>query len=113
MKFLLSLLINALALAAAAWIVPGIAIDGFGTLIIAALIWGFVNAIIRPVLLILTLPITILTLGIFVLVLNAALFALVAWLLPGFQIAGFGSALLGWIIVTIVGWVTAGLTHRI
>jgi putative membrane protein len=108
-KFLIRLIINTLSLGLASYIVPGIHVDGIMTLIIAAFLLGIVNAIIRPVLVILTLPVTILTLGIFLLVINALMLALVAWLLPGFSISGFGAAFLGWLIMCLIGWVTSGL----
>jgi putative membrane protein len=107
--FLIRLLINALGLWLAATIVPGIVIQGTGTLVLAALLIGVVNALVRPVAFVLTLPITIVTLGIFLLVLNAAMFALVAWLLPGFTVSGFWAALFGWLIVSIVGWFASSL----
>jgi putative membrane protein len=110
--FLIRLLINALGLWLAATIVPGIAIQGVGTLILAALVMGVVNALVRPVAFILTLPITIVTLGIFLLVLNAAMFALVAWVLPGFTVSGFWAALLGWLIVSIVSWFASSFVDR-
>lgn len=102
--FLIRLLINALGLWLASAIVPGIAIQGTGTLILAALLMGVVNALVRPLAFILTLPITILTLGLFLLVINAAMFALVAALLTGFTVSGFWAALFGWLIVCIVSW---------
>lgn len=102
--FLVRLLINALGLWLAEAIVPGIFIQGTGTLILAALLMGIVNALVKPVAVLLTLPITIVTLGIFLLVVNAAMFALVAWMLPGFSVSGFWAALLGWLIVSIVSW---------
>ena len=107
--FLIRLLINALGLWLAAAIVPGIVIQGTGTLVLAALLIGVVNALVRPVAFVLTLPITIVTLGIFLLVLNAAMFALVAWLLPGFTVSGFWAALFGWLIVSLVGWFASSL----
>lgn len=107
--FLFRLLICALGLWLASAIVPGIGIRGTGTLILAALLMGVVNALVRPVAFILTLPITIITLGIFLLVLNAAMFALVAWMLPGFTVSGFWAALFGWLIVTIVSWIASSL----
>lgn len=105
--FLIRLLICALGLWLAAAIVPGIVIQGAGTLILAALLLGVVNALVKPVAFILTLPITIVTLGIFLLVLNAAMFALVAWMLPGFSVSGFWAALFGWLIVSIVSYVAS------
>jgi putative membrane protein len=107
--FLIRLLICALGLWLASAIVPGIAIRGTGTLILAALLMGVVNALVRPVAFILTLPITIVTLGIFLLVLNAAMFALVAWMLPGFSVSGFWAALFGWLIVVVVSWLASSL----
>lgn len=105
--FLLRALISALGLWLAAAIVPGLHVAGFGTLVIASLLLGVVNAVVRPVLFILTLPITVITLGLFLLVINAAMLALVAWILPGFAITGFFSALFGSIVVSIVSWLAS------
>lgn len=105
--FVIRMAIIAAGLALAAWIVPGIAVAGPGTLILAALLMGFVNAFIRPVIILLTLPITIVTFGLFLLVVNAAMFGLVAWLLPGFAVAGFLPALFGWLIVVFVSWIAS------
>jgi len=106
---LLRTAINALGLAVAAWLVPGIAIRGLFTLIVAAVLLGLVNALLRPIVVVLTLPLTILTFGLFLLVVNAALFALVAALLDGFEVAGFWAALFGWLIVSMVGGLTSCL----
>ncbi len=103
--FLARLLISALSLGVAAYLVPGISVDGVLTLLIAAFLMGIVNAVVRPILIVLTLPITILTLGLFLFVINAMTFALVAWLMPGFDVAGLGAAFLGWLLVSLVGWV--------
>jgi len=100
--FLIRLLINAVGLWLAAAIVPGIEITGPFTLLFAALLMGIVNALIRPVVVLLTLPLTIVTFGIFLLVVNAGMFGLVAWMLPGFVVDGFFSALFGWLIVCLV-----------
>jgi len=102
--FILRMLITAAGLAVAAWLVPGIAFSGPGSLLLAALLLGIVNALIRPFVIVLTLPITILTFGLFLLVINAAMFGLVAWLLDGFAVSGFFAALFGWLIVSIVSW---------
>jgi putative membrane protein len=102
--FLLRLAISAFALWVAQQLVPGIQIEGTGTLLLAALLLGFVNAVIRPVLVILTFPLTIVTLGLFLFVVNAAMLGLVAALLPRMHVAGFGSALLGSIVVSLVSW---------
>lgn len=105
--FVLRMIVIAAGLAVAAWIVPGIRVAGPGTLLLAALLMGFVNAFIRPLIVLLTLPITLLTFGLFLLVVNAAMFGFVAWLLPGFAVAGFLPALFGWLIVVFVSWVAS------
>ena len=102
--FLFRLVITALGLWVAAPIVPGMAISGAGALIVSALLLGLVNAVIRPVILILTLPLTILTLGLFILVVNGISLALVAWLVPAFTISGILPATLGAIIVGLTSW---------
>ncbi|HZH80979.1 MAG TPA: phage holin family protein [Gemmatimonadales bacterium] len=102
--FFFRLLITALGLWAAARIVPGVQIDGWGNLLVAALLLGIVNAVIRPVILILTLPLTVLTLGLFILVVNGISLSVVAWLMPGFTLSGLGSAILGSIIVGLTSW---------
>lgn len=105
--FLIRWLIVALSLWLAATIVPGISIDGKGTLLLAALLLGVVNAIVRPVVVLLTFPITLLTLGLFLLVINAAMLGLVARLLDDFAIAGFWSALFGSLVISLTGWVVS------
>src|SRR6476660_2417443 len=104
MRFLVHLIVNAAAVFLAANFVPGIAVTGFGVALLAGLILGFVNAIIKPVLFVLTLPFTIVTLGLFIFVVNAICLALVAWLVPGFSINGFRAALFGAIVVSLVSW---------
>jgi putative membrane protein len=101
---LLRLIIVALGLWLASVLVPGITVNGAGTLIGAAIILGIVNAVIRPIIVVLTLPITVITLGLFLLVINAGMLGLVAWMFDQFSIAGFGSAILGAIIVSLTGW---------
>jgi len=103
-KFLLRAACAALGLWLASQVVPGISIDGAGTLAGAALLLGVLNAIVRPILVVLTLPITILTLGLFLFVVNAATFGLVAFFLSGFHVAGFVPALLGSLVVSFVSW---------
>jgi len=105
--FLLRLLIAALSLWVASLIVPGVSISGGGTLLLAALLLGIVNALVRPVVVLLTLPLTLLTLGLFLLVVNAAMFGIVAALLDGFRVSGFFSALLGAIVVSITSWLAS------
>ena len=97
--------IIAIGMALAAWLIPGITIAGPGTLIIAALLMGLVNAFIRPIVVILTLPLTIVTFGVFLLVVNAALFGFVAWLLDGFAVSSGMAALFGWLVLVFVSWV--------
>ena len=103
--FLVRLLISAFGLWLAAQIVPGMSIRGGATLVLAALVLGIVNAVVRPLAILLTLPLTVLTLGLFLLVINAGMLALVAALFSDFTLAGFGSALLGSIVVSLTGWV--------
>lgn len=107
MELLVRWLLTAVALAVTAWIVPGIDVTGAVALIVAALVIGLLNALVKPVLVVLTLPLTILTLGLFLLVLNALLFWLGAALVPGFEVAGFWSAFLGALVMAILGWVFA------
>ena len=102
-------LVVALGLWLASVLVPGIAVAGPWTLLGAALLLGIVNAVLRPLLVLLTLPVTVVTLGLFVLVINAAMLALVAWVFEGFTIAGFWPALFGAIIVSLTGWLVSYL----
>ena len=103
-RFLTHWLAVAIALAAAAWLLPGVNISSWPALAIAALVLGFVNAVVRPLLVILTLPITIVTLGLFYLVVNGAAFGLAAAFVPGFAVSGCGSSILGALVVSVVSW---------
>lgn len=105
--FVVRTLISALGLWIAAALVPSMEFRGMGTLLLAALLLGLVNAVVRPVFILFTLPITLLTLGAFLLVVNAAMLALVAAMLDGFALGGFFSAVFGSIIVSITGWVAS------
>lgn len=105
--FLLRLLVTALGLWVADQLLPGIGFTSTGALIVSALLLGFVNALVRPILIVLTFPLTILTLGLFILIVNGISLALVAWLVPGFQIAGLWSATWGAIIVGLTSWVSS------
>jgi putative membrane protein len=105
--FLIRWAVSALSLWVAQAIVPGIRISGASTLWIAALLLGFVNAVVRPALVFFTLPITVLTLGLFLLVINAAMLGLVAAMLERFTISGFWPALLGAIVVSLVSWLVS------
>jgi putative membrane protein len=106
--FLIRAAVVAVGLWLASKIVHGIAFSSTETLIAAALLLGVVNAFVRPVIVILTLPITLLTLGLFLLVINALMIMLVAWLLPGFLVAGFWSAVFAAIIVSLTSLVMSG-----
>jgi len=101
-------LITMLGLWLADRLLDGVTITGTGTFVLAALLLGFVNALIRPIAVILTLPLTILTLGLFIFVINALMFGLVAAMLGNFVVTGFGSALLGSIVVSITSTVASG-----
>lgn len=107
--FVLRVAIVALGLWLATQILPGLSFDKPLTLLAAALLLGIVNAIVRPIAVIMTLPLTLLTLGLFLLVVNAAMLGLVALLLSGFHISGFWTAVGGALIVSITGWLAAGL----
>jgi len=109
MRFLARLVLNGLAIIIAAWLLPGIHLTSPSAALLAGVILGFVNAIVRPVLFFLTLPLTLLTLGLFIFVLNAICFALTAWLVPGFSIDGFFPALFGALLVSVVSWILNGL----
>jgi putative membrane protein len=102
--FFFRLVITALGLWAAATIVPGVSFTGWRALLVAALLLGVVNAIVRPILVILTLPITLLTLGLFIFVVNGISLALVAWAVPGFHLASLGASVLGALVVSVTGW---------
>jgi len=114
--FVLRLLIAALGLWLAAKLVPGVQFDGAWPLAGAAFLLGIVNAVVRPIVILLTLPVTIVTLGLFLWVVNAAMLGIVATLLDGFHLAGFGSALLAAMIVSVTGWIASwwvGPTGRV
>jgi len=108
-RFILRAVISAIGFWIATLWVSGVRIDNAGTLVLAGLLLGLVNAVVRPILVILTLPITILSLGFFLLIVNTAMVALVAWMLPGFHIYGgfwsaFGTALIVWITGWLGSW---------
>ena len=103
--FLLRAAIVALGLWLATWWVPGVQIDSPATLLLAGILLGIVNSVIRPIAILLTLPMTLITLGLFLLVINAAMVALVAWMLPGMHLAGFGSAFWASVVVSLTSMV--------
>ena len=104
MKIFLHWLISAAAIGIAAYIVPGVTIDPISALI-AAVVLGALNLFIRPIIVILTLPINVVTLGLFSLVINASLVLLATYLVPGFAVAGFWTAVLFAIVLSVVNWV--------
>lgn len=113
MGFLVRVLVNAMAILVAAAVVPGIEVSGAGAALGAGLVLGLINALIRPILLLLTLPLTLLTLGLFLFVLNAFCLWLTSTLVKGFAVQGFGAALLGALLVSVVSWLlTAFLSDR-
>jgi len=105
--FIVRTLISMLGLLVASGLLSGVEIDGTGTFILSAILLGLVNAVIRPVAILLTLPLTVLTLGLFIFVVNAAMFGLVAAILDNFYVAGFWSALFGSLIVSITSTVAS------
>ena len=109
LSLLLRWIVNAGALLLVAYLYPGVHVQDFLAALIAALVLGLVNAVIRPILVILTLPVTLLTLGLFLFVINAALFWLVAELVSGFMVTGFWAALVGSILYSLITLVTSWL----
>lgn len=105
LRFLVRLAFAAAGLALAAYIVPGVSYDTTTTLVLAALLLGVVNAILRPILFVLTLPLTIVTLGLFLLVLNAAMIGLVAMFLKGFVVNGLFAGICAAIVTGVVSWI--------
>jgi len=94
-----------LGLLVAAHVVPGLRLDGLASALVAGLLLGLVNAIVRPVLVVLTFPITLLTLGLFLLVLNAFCLRMTSWLVSGLHVDGFWAAVLGAVVISLVSWV--------
>ena len=111
-SFLVHWFVTAVALGVAAWIVPGIHVTSWPALFVAALVLGFVNAVIRPILIIITLPITVLTLGLFYLVLNGLAFGLAAALVPGFEVDSILGAMLGALVVGLISWFIGALSVK-
>ena len=101
---IINLLITAVAVVVAAYLIPGIHVGGFMTAIIVAIALAILNALIKPILTVLTIPITIVTLGLFLLIINAAMVSLSGWIVSGFEVDGFWSALFFSIIVSIVSF---------
>lgn len=110
MGLLINLLINGLAVYITAHVLSGIFVDNFLTAIIVSVVLGLVNTFIKPILFILTLPVTILTLGLFTFVINALMVCLVATFVPGFHVNGFWAALFFSLVLSLVSWVLRSLT---
>ena len=109
MKLLISWLLNALALLAVAYLVPGIHVATFTAALIAAFVIALVNMLIRPILLILTLPITILPLGLFILVINGVLFYAIGSLFTGFEVQTLGAGIIGALIYSVISWILSAI----
>ncbi|MGE5468236.1 MAG: phage holin family protein [Ignavibacteria bacterium] len=112
MRLLLIWIVNALSLLAVAFLMPSITVSSFASALVAALLLGLVNALVRPLLVLLTLPVTLLSLGLFIFVINGLLFWAVGSLMPGFVVGGFWSGFLGAILYSIVSWLLSGLLLR-
>jgi putative membrane protein len=105
MKLIVRWLLLAAALLLVAYVYPGVAVKSFGAAMIAAFVLGLLNTVVRPLLVLLTLPVTLLTLGLFLFVINALMFWAAASLLDGFSVSGFGAALIGSLIYSLCGMV--------
>ena len=102
-------IVNALALLTLPYLLPSIQVAGLGTALLVAVVLGLINALLRPLLILLTLPATLLTLGLFIFVINAALFQLAGNLVDGFQVGGFWSALFGSLAYSLISWALSSL----
>lgn len=111
-RFLIRWLINTVGIVLVAHLMPGIDVDGLLPAVVAGLVLGIVNAIVRPILVILTLPITLLTLGVFLLVINGLMLYLVGGVVEGFHVSGFWSAFFGALLLSLIGWATSSLVHE-
>jgi putative membrane protein len=109
MRGLIYILISAVAVFVAAYILPGVHVASFWTALVIAVVLGVVNFLVKPLIVILTLPVTIVTLGLFLFVINAALILFVAWMVPGFKVDGFWWALLYSIVLSLI----SGVLHEV
>ncbi len=105
-------IVNALALLALPYVLPSIQVAGFGTALLVAVVLGLINALLRPLLILLTLPVTLLTLGLFIFVINAVMFQLAGILVEGFHVGGFWSALFGSIGYSLISWLLSAILLR-
>jgi putative membrane protein len=112
MRLLLQWLINALALLALPYIFTSITVDSFVTALIVAVVLALINTLIRPLLVLLTLPVTILTLGLFIFVINGLLFWAVGSFVPGFHVAGFWAGVFGAIVYSVISWALSALIPK-
>ncbi len=106
-------IVNAFALVLVSYLLPGVHVAGFGSALIAALVLGLVNTLIRPVLVLLTIPVTIFTLGLFLLVINGLMFWFVGSILRDFQVDGFGWAILGAIVYSVITYAMTSILMRV
>jgi putative membrane protein len=109
MRLILLWILNAVALLAVAYLMPSIHVASFGAALLAALLLGLVNAVVRPLLLLLTLPVTLLTLGLFIFVINGLMFWFAGSLIEGFSVSGFWPAVFGSLLYSVVSWALASL----
>ena len=112
MKLLLRWLVSALTLILLAYYLPGVRVDGGYTAIVVVLVLSLLNAVIRPILIVLTLPVNLLTLGLFSLVINALIFWLASTMVKGFYVEGFTAAFFGALIMSVVSWFTSLFLKR-
>lgn len=112
MKLLLGWAINAGVLLLLPYVLPAVQVRDFGAALIAALVLGLLNAIVRPILVVLTLPVTMVTLGLFILVINGLMFWLASRLLDGFQVASFGWAIVAALLFSLISWVVSTVVLR-
>jgi len=105
-------IVNALALLALPYVIPSIQVAGFGTALLVAVVLGLINTLLRPLLILLTLPATLLTLGLFIFVINALLFQLAGYLVDGFNVGGFWPALLGSLAYSLISWLLSAILLR-
>jgi putative membrane protein len=109
MSLIIGWAINAVSLLLLTWLMPAVTVASFGTALVAVLVLGLLNAVIRPVLLVLTLPVNLLTLGLFTFVINGFLFWLAARFLEGFEVRSFGWAMLAAIAYSLISWAVSAL----
>jgi len=108
-RLILLWILNALALLAVPYVLPSVQVASFATALVAALVLGLINAVLRPLFILLTLPVTVLTLGLFILVINGLMFWLAGALISGFHVGGFWPAVLGALLYSVVSWALTNL----